>query len=156
MTQMTQIRRYLWIVPAVLGLVFVASGAYTINEGIAAADLVRAELRDEQVTTGDDASIPNTLVQDAATAEVQALTIKEHTFGQYGPYSGMERDDPNRETYLKGLTLRNSLNMAVMGFKVSDLVVGIGALIIAVGLTNACVLAPGLYWIRKDGRGASA
>lgn len=153
--QMTQIRRYLWIVPAVLGLVFVASGAYTISEGAAAADLVRAELRDEQVTTSGDASIPNTLVQDAATAEVQAATIKEHTYGQYGPYSGMERDDPNRETYLKGLTLRNSLNMAVMGFKVSDLVVGIGALIIAVGLTNTFVLAPVLYWNREGGREAT-
>jgi len=145
---MTTIRRLLWIVPVAIGLVFVGAGAYTIGEGIEARDLVRAELADEQVMTGEDAAIPSTLVTDAATAEVQAATIKEHTFGEFGPYSGMERDDPNRETYLKGLTLRNSLNMAVLGFKISDLVVGIGTLIIGLGVAHITLLAPVLYWNR--------
>lgn len=147
---MTVIRRFLWIVPVVIGLVFVAAGAYTISEGFGARDLVRAELADEQVKTSDTASIPGAWVTDVATAEVQAATIKEHTFGQFGPYSGMERDDPNRETYLDGLTLRNSLNMAVLGFKISELVVGIGALIIGLGVAHIALLAPVLYW----GRGA--
>ena len=39
----------------------------------------------------------------------------------------MEPDDPNRETYLKGLTLRNALNLAVVGFGVADLAIGTGA-----------------------------
>ena len=147
---MTVIRRFLWIVPVVIGLVFVAAGAYTISEGFGARDLVRAELADEQVKTSDTASIPGAWVTDVATAEVQAATIKEHTFGQFGPYSGMERDDPNRATYLDGLTLRNSLNMAVLGFKISELVVGIGALIVGLGVAHIALLAPVLYW----GRGA--
>ena len=147
---MTVIRRFLWIVPVVIGLVFVAAGAYTISEGFGARDLVRAELADEQVKTSDTASIPGAWVTDVTTAEVQAATIKEHTFGQFGPYSGMERDDPNRATYLDGLTLRNSLNMAVLGFKISELVVGIGALIIGLGVAHIALLAPVLYW----GRGA--
>jgi hypothetical protein len=147
---MTVVRRFLWVVPVVIGLVFVAAGAYTISEGIGARDLVRAELADEQVKTSETASIPGAWVTDVATAEVQPATIKEHTFGQFGPYSGLERDDPNRETSLKGLTLRNSLNMAVLGFKISDLVVGIGALIIGLGVAHITLLAPVLYW----GRGA--
>jgi hypothetical protein len=86
---MMVIRRFLWIVPVVIGLVFVAAGAYTISEGFGARNLIRAELADEQVKTSDTASIPGAWVTDVATAEVQAATIKEHTFGQFGPYSGM-------------------------------------------------------------------
>ncbi len=145
---MTLIRRRLWIVAVVLGVAFIAFGTYTITAGLDAKDLVRAELEDEQVVTSKDASIPNTLVTNAATAEVQAATIKEHTYGRFGPYSGMEREDPNRDTYLKGLTLRNSLNMAVMGFKVADFVVGVGALVVVIGLTNTFMFAPLLYWTR--------
>jgi|ETNmetMinimDraft_16_1059900.scaffolds.fasta_scaffold699525_1 hypothetical protein len=44
---MTVIRRFLWIAPVMIGLVFVAAGAYTISEGFAARDLIRAELADE-------------------------------------------------------------------------------------------------------------
>ncbi len=46
----------------------------------------------------------------------------------------MEPDDPNRETYLKGLTLRNALNLAVVGFGVADLAIGTGAISIVLGL----------------------
>ncbi|MDP6607250.1 MAG: hypothetical protein QF664_13495 [Dehalococcoidia bacterium] len=145
---MTVIRRFLWIVPVIIGLVFVGAGTYTIGEGFEARDLVRAELANEQVTTSKEASIPSALVMDAATAEVQAATIKEHTYGRFGPYSGMERDDPNRATYIKDLTLRNSLNMAVLGFKVSELVVGIGALVIGLGFVHMFLIAPVLFWTR--------
>ena len=46
----------------------------------------------------------------------------------------MEPDDPNRETYLEGLTLRNALNLAVVGFGVADLAIGTGAISIVLGL----------------------
>jgi hypothetical protein len=145
---MTLIRRQLWIVAVVMGIAFIALGTYTITEGLDAKDLVRAELEDEQVVTSSDASIPDTLVTNAATAQAEAEIIKEHTYGRFGPYTGMEREDPNRDTYLKGLTLRNSLNMAAMGFQVSDFVVGVGALVVVIGLTNTFMFAPLLYWTR--------
>ena len=93
---------------------------------------------------------------DAATATVQAATLKEHTYGKFGPYAGMERDDPNRETYRKGLTMRNSLNMAVMGLRVAELVIGIGALLIGLGLTEMFLMAPVLYWTRPEAQGAGS
>jgi hypothetical protein len=68
----------------------------------------------------------------------------------------MERDDPNRETYLKGLTLRNSQNMAVKGFRVSELVIGIGALLIGLGLTEMFLMAPVLYWTRPEAQVAGS
>ena len=68
-----------------------------------------------------------------------------HSIERYGLYSEMERDDPNRATYIKGLTLRNSLNMAVMGFGVADLAMGMGAIIILMGVGTMAFLATVVY-----------
>ena len=46
----------------------------------------------------------------------------------------MERDDPNRDVYLKGLTLRNALNLAAVGFGVGDMAIGLGAVTVVLGL----------------------
>ena len=86
----------------------------------------------------------------------QEELIREHTLGEIGPYSGMERDNPQRETYLNGVTLRNPLNMAVLGFNVSNLVIGIGVLVVVIGLTNIAVMAPVLFWTRGEAPTAGA
>ena len=39
--------------------------------------------------------------------------------------------------------------MAVMGFKVAELVIGVGAVIMLVGATSLMLLAPVLYWARR-------
>ena len=149
MFQLATIRRFLWVIPVIMGFIFIAAGGYMISEGRSAKNDVRAELVAEQVTTSKDASIPNTLVDDVATARVQEAAITEHTRGKWGPYSQMDREDPNRQTYVNGVTLRTALNLAVMGFMVSDLVIGLGAFMIAIGLTNALLLAPVMFWLRQ-------
>ena len=137
-------------VAIVLGIGMVVLGSIFMVMGLDARGDIREALVKENVITSKDAPIPGVLVRDADTAKAQAVAIESHTFGRFGPYSSMERDDPNRATYLDGLTLRNSLNMAVLGFKISELVVGIGALIIGLGVAHIALLAPVLYW----GRGA--
>jgi len=82
------------------------------------------------------------VVTDAKTAEAQAEVIKKHSFDRYGRYADMDRDDLNREAYLNGLTLRNSLNMAVMGFGVADLAIGMGAVIVLMGVGTLAFVAP--------------
>ncbi len=54
----------------------------------------------------------------------------------------MDRDDPNRQTYITGLTLRNSLNLAVVSFGVADMTVGLGVVTIILGLIIAGLAAP--------------
>jgi hypothetical protein len=144
-------RRYIWIVPVLLGLVFIGAGAYMVSEGMQAKDQVHDALVAEQITTSDDATIPGVLVDSPATARAQEEVIKEHTLGTNGPYSGMARDDPNRDSYIKGVTLRTALNQAVIGFKVSDLVIGMGAVVIVLGATNVLLMAPVMYLV---GQGA--
>ena len=96
----------------------------------------------EKVITGQGSAIPGVLVEDVETARAQQDYIEEHTFGRFGPYSGMERDDPNRDVYIKGLTLRNALNLAIVGFGVADLAIGVGWVAVALGLIIAGLAIP--------------
>ena len=129
-------------VAIVLGIGMVVLGSIFIVMDLDARGDIREALVKENVITSKDAPIPGVLVRDADTAKAQAVAIESHTFGRFGPYSSMERDDPNREAYLKGLTLRNSLNLAVVGFGLTDLAVGLGAVTIVLGLIIAGLAIP--------------
>ena len=151
MTPLAMIRRFMWLGAVVLGFVFIAAGVYMVSEGLSAKDQVHDTLVAERITTAEDASIPNAAVNDAATAEAQANVIKAHTLEstEGKTYAEMDREDPQRALYLNSVSLRTALNLAVMGFKVSDLVIGMGAFIIVVGATNLLLTAPLLYWLRE-------
>lgn len=139
---LTIIRRNLWIAVVVVGAIFAGTGLFMVSEGMVAKSLVRDMLVAEQITTGDDAAVPNELVRNVATAQAEEALIMEHTLGANGPYSGLERGSPERDSYISGVTLRTALNLAVMGFRVSDLVIGVGAFVAAVGLSNVFLIAP--------------
>ena len=51
-----------------------------------------------------------------------------------------------RETAFTAANLRTSLNLAVMGFKVSDLVIGMGAFMVVIGATFVVFMAPAIYY----------
>ena len=139
---MSSISRIAVVVAVVLGLGMVALGGLFIALGVEARSDVRAALVKEQIVTSSDAPIPGVAVRDAATARAQQDAIESHTFGRWGPYSELDRDDPRRETYVTGLTLRNSLNLAVIGFGVADLAIGMGAVTIVLGLFIAGLAIP--------------
>jgi len=136
------------VVPVVLGIAFIAGGLYMVSEGRDAKDEVRDAVIGENIVTPEDADIPNVQVKDAATAKAQAEIIEEHYLGLTGgkTYAELERDDSNRETAFRAATLRTSLNLAVMGFKISDLVIGMGFFMVAVGGTFVLFLAPAVYY----------
>ncbi len=54
--------------------------------------------------------------------------------------------NPLRTTALTSAELRTSLGVAVMGFKVADLVLGLGAFLIFLGFMNVFIMAPVTYW----------
>ena len=149
------------IVLMVLGLVFVAAGGYTVYRGLDAKDQVRTELVAQNITTPEDASIPNARVDSVATARSMADIIDHHARDSAGglTYSEMGRfmaangdvggtsnpdeallDDsgkpvPNalRNTAFQASALQTSLYTSVMAFEVSTLVTGLGVLILALG-----------------------
>lgn len=136
-----------WVASLVLGLALLIGGAYMIVRGLEVRDRIRDELRAEQVMTSQDASIPGVLVDDAETAQAQADAIKEHTLGTWGPYSELPRDDPRRAQFIDGVALRTALNMAVMGFGVTDLAIGAGVLVLVAGAATLVLATPGLYFL---------
>lgn len=124
--------RYIGAAISVLGLAVIALGVFFVTQGFAAKSEIQAALIEEQVTTTvDEVKVP---VTTGELAMAQADLIKSHTLGNFGPWSSMERDDPNRATMLDGLTLRNSLTLARMALDVSDLVAGLGAVIAVIGV----------------------
>ena len=119
-------RHWFWLAPAILGIVFIAGGVYMIVQGQDAKDEVRDAIFRENITTAEDASIPNQRVDDADTAKSQAEVIEKHVAEITGgkTFAELDREDPNRAVVLNSVSLRTALNIAVMGFKVSDLVTG--------------------------------
>jgi hypothetical protein len=51
-----------------------------------------------------------------------------------------------RNTAQTSAFLRTSLGVAVMGFKVSDLVVGLGVFLFFIGVMSVIIMAPATYW----------
>jgi hypothetical protein len=146
----------------VLGFVFLAAGVYTANRGFDAKAQVREELLAQNITTPEDASIPNARVRSAATAESMADIIDVHarestnglTYAEMGRFMTPDGDpagtndeaaavkgndgkpvsNPLRNTAFQASALRTSLYSSVMAFNVADLVVGLGLMIVVLGL----------------------
>ncbi|MEX0800034.1 MAG: aromatic ring-opening dioxygenase LigA [Dehalococcoidia bacterium] len=141
-------RHWFWLAPAILGIVFIAGGVYMMLQGQDAKDEVRDAIVRENITTSDDSAIPGVLVDDADTAKAEAEVIEKHVLEITGgkTYAELDREDPNRATVLNSVSLRTALNLAVMGFKISDLVTGMGLFMIVLGITHIVFLAPAVYW----------
>ena len=148
---MAAVARIGWVAAVLVGMAFIILGIIFISLSYGAKDEIRTAMIAEDVTTSEDASVPSALVQDVETARAEEAILTEHTLGNYGPYTGMERDDPNRDSYLKGLTLRNSLNLSIMGFGVADLALGVGVVSILMGVSTMLLTGSALFALRRTG-----
>ncbi len=142
------VRHWIWIAPLALGVVFLAAGVYMISEGQNAKNEVRDAIVAENIITAEDASIPNVLVDSAATARAEADVIEKHSLEITGgkTYAELDRDDPARDTAFTAANLRTGLNLAVMGFEVSDLVIGLGAFMVVIGASFVLFITPAIYY----------
>jgi hypothetical protein len=146
----------------VVGLAFVGGGGYTIYRGLDARDQVRDELIAQNITTPEDATIPNARVDDVQTARSMANIIDVHaressdglTYAELGRFMAANGDVagtsneadallddsgkpvPNglRNSAFQASALRTSLYTSVMAFEVSNLVLGIGVLLLVLGI----------------------
>ena len=92
-------------------------------------------------------ALDKVLVDTPAEAQAMADVIKVHTLKttEGKTYAQLDREDPNRDFYLKSVTLRSALTQAYMGFRVAELVMGIGAITMALGALTFVVLTPVAY-----------
>jgi hypothetical protein len=146
----------------VIGFAFVLGGGYTVYRGIDARNLVESELAAQRITTPEDASLPNVVVNDVASAESMAAIINEHALKSTGglTYSEMGRfatpdgapkgtneataaakdaagkpvANAARNTAFQASSLRTSLYSSMMAFEIATLVTGLGIMLAALGI----------------------
>ena len=112
-----------------VGLVFSVAGAVALNHIVDEAQI-------ENVVTGDDASMPNQLVDDPFTMISQADNIETHTLARTDGlrYSEMARDNEARPMWVTATTLRTALHFGAMAYAFSLFTIVVGALFMLNGV----------------------
>ena len=107
----------------VIGFAFSASG-------VVAIDFINDAAIEENVMTGDDASIPDQLVSGPFTMLSQADNIEKHTLARTDGlrYSEMARDNEARPMWITATTLRTALHFGAMSYAFSLFVIVVGLL----------------------------
>ncbi len=139
--------RTIGMIVLLLGLVCLVIGGVFIWQSFAVNGQVVNSMKIEKATYGGDLEriTPEGevivldekiggIVDTEKEAKLMADTLQSHLHTQYPPYSEMERDDPDRNTIIQGMTLQNSLVIAQMGFGISTMALGIGVFMIITGV----------------------
>lgn len=134
--------RGLVILVLFLGVVAVVLGGVFIAQGVAKDNLLVTSMQQEKITLGipEGELAEGELIDSAKEAEIAGDTIREHRHGiapTYGDLLGEGRYDPTNPeqlTYAQALNLENYLYLAVLGFGVTQVVIGSGAFMVVTGL----------------------
>jgi hypothetical protein len=144
-----------------LGVVLVVSGIYMVVSGMNTRSDIKDAVTDERLVVPDPqvlltypgarapegVEVPEVLIDTPGEADAQAQVIRTHVLGITGgqTYAEMDREDPNRATYLDSLTLQSALHQAYIGFEITRLVTGLGALVIVLGVGTVGLGVPVAY-----------
>lgn len=151
----------------VAGIIFAIAGLSTVATGIYTRTFVGQQLADQNITTPDDASIPNARVDDIPTALSMAQIIQHHaagfaggmTYAEMGRFAAPSGDpagtsnpeeavldaagnpmpNPARDTQLTAAGLVTSLSLSAMAMGISYAAIALG-----VGFTLLGVVIAGL------------
>lgn len=116
-------------------------GIILVIGGVWALLFTYQNVRQENIITPDDASIPNTLVQGPLTLKSQADVIRKHTLDATGgkTYAEMSRQDENRSMWVTATTLITALNLGIVTYLFSGLITLLGAISIWTGIVFAAL-----------------
>ncbi len=116
--------------------VAIVVGVVMIVAGVATWVVVTTTLSDQNITTSEDACLPDRQVQGPFTAYCEAGAIDKHvleaTDGK--TYAELDREDPLRETAMTGSFLQASLFTSVVAFGVAFMAAALGVLFLLLGL----------------------
>jgi hypothetical protein len=148
-------------VVSIVGVVLVGLGVFLVIKGLQARAEITAALEEEDATTPSgggprpaqtpsgaaeaasdrppapvfEVTEPVQPIRSARTAQLRIDEIKTRTLKTVGPYQKLPVDSPERQWFLNGLTIRNALSLAVMGFGVANLVLATGVALALIGGT---------------------
>jgi hypothetical protein len=119
------------------------NGTYLTPDGGTTQDVAQAATDDEgnPIITTTDVALAAKNSSDQPIRGWTSDKAQAATDANGNPVS-----NPLRTTAQTSAFLRTSLGVAVMGFKVSDLVVAMGLFLIVIGVLNVLIMAPATYW----------
>jgi hypothetical protein len=137
-----KVTRGLAIMVLFLGVVAVVLGGVFIGLGIAKDNLLVTAMQQEQITLGipSDELAQGEVIDSAKEAEIAGDTIREHRHSiapTYGDLLGGKTYDPTNPQqliYAQAMNLENYLYLAVLGFGVTQVVIGSGAFMVITGI----------------------
>ncbi|WP_052666722.1 hypothetical protein [Nitriliruptor alkaliphilus] len=111
-------------------------GVLLIVGGIATWALVSSTLAEQNITTPDDACLPEREVTGPFTAYCQAQIIQEHTLASTDglTYAELDREDPRRDMAMNSSFLQASLFTSILAFGVAAMAAGMGVIFVLIGL----------------------
>jgi len=117
-------------------IISMVAGIVLVITGIGTWYTVSTTLGDQNITTPEDACLPDRAVNGPATAFCQADIINTHTLDATGgkTYAELDRDDPLRQTAMTSSFLQASLFTSVVAFGIAAMAIGIGVVFIFLGL----------------------
>lgn len=117
------------VLAIVAGLIFVVAGAWGIS-------FTYDNVSREKIVTPADSSMPNIEVRGPLSLKVQADIIREHTLKLTGgkTFAEMPRDDKTRDIWITATTLMTALNLGIVTYVFSGLVLVIGLISIWTGI----------------------
>ncbi len=142
---------YEFVGTSLLGTILIMLGVILVVNGLRTRAMIRLALAEENASTGapleDGTEIQ---VVDAETAQIRVNQIKDHTLGRLGPFQALIRakEQESADFFLKGLTIRTALNLAIASFGVANLATATGAALISIGLGTLALGLPLLFWLR--------
>lgn len=112
-----------------VGVVMVFGGTWAIC-------FTYKNITQEKIITPADASIPNTPVRGPFTLKSQADIIRHHVLESTGglTYAEMSRTDEKRATWITATTLTTALNLGIISYVFSGLIMLFGLISIWTGI----------------------
>ncbi len=133
------------LVVMTIGIIGFAFGGTFIGLGMAKDNMLKEEMRMEKVTyqLPEEDVARGDVVDTAEEAEKVADTVREHRHGIAETYSDLmetspdgryDPTDPDHLSYNQAMNLENYLYLAVLGFGVTQVVIGTGVFMLIAGL----------------------
>jgi hypothetical protein len=126
-----------------IGVLCVLIGGFFVYQGFSKSNLIVNAMRTENISYGGADGTIDGIIDTPTEAAEMAGILNMHRHENFGNYTELQRDDPNRQQILNAMTMENSLNLAQMGAGVADMAKGTGAfmLIIGLALSTSAVIA---------------
>lgn len=139
----------------ILGIVSIVIGGIFLGQAFAKNNLLVTAMQEEQITLGipSEDLAEGEVIYSAREAEIAGDTVREHRHTiapTYGDLLGGAQYDPTNVvqlTYAQALNLENYLYLAVLGFGVTQIAMGVGAFMVVTGIALGVT---GVLLLRKS------